>query len=52
MQDDTAYQNMHRQRLVEYGKTRTDVMDVGCVDYVQCVKKSCWEMFARYGLKA
>ncbi|EIE18580.1 hypothetical protein COCSUDRAFT_45356 [Coccomyxa subellipsoidea C-169] len=47
----TAFHVMHRQRLVEYGLNRTEVMDVGFVGYVQCSEEACRAMEAQYGLK-
>ena len=35
---------MCRQRLIEYGQNRTDIMDVGFVGYVQCSEEACAKM--------
>ena len=35
---------MCRQRLIEYGQNRTDLMDVGFVGYVQCSEEACTKM--------
>lgn len=44
MDNNTAFQVMHRQRLVEYGQNHSDIMDVGFVGYVQCSEEACAAM--------
>jgi hypothetical protein len=43
VEPDTPHQLMHRQRLMQYARNRTD-MDIGFVEYLQCEKQACWDM--------
>lgn len=45
--NDTNFESMHRQRLIEYARNR-DHMDVGFVGYVQCQEEACQRMEARH----